>query len=194
MPYSPLKIWLHPRFTARIMESLEEEAASGTDRTDTLARELEAAAEREKSLREAMEALAAEAGTLRAERLVLESRIAASEAHVKALEEENARLQRETEGQEDAREMLAQFESKLDGFLRIKAGYEDRIARLRATVKKLKGLMPVPDPEAGEIAEIDLTDALPDSLRPGDSAHRDPLPAREKPAADEGDWLEIPPV
>ena len=173
---------MHPRITRRVMEAHEEE----------------------------QEALASECGMLRTRLSGLQAdldKLAASgtaqtEANA-ALAEENNRLEREIdslrERLEDAdkeladrmttEEQIRQFDAVLSKAEEMKRRYELRISRLRSIIEDMKKASGEKNPEAGELAVINMdTD-----IRRSQSRQSRVADVPKKEEQPDSDWLETLP-
>jgi len=184
--FSAWKIWLHPQVTRRVMEAQEEALAAACEESTALRAEAAAtagalAAAREQTSRlEADNAAAALINSeLASRRDMLSTELAAALAAAD-------RLRAELEDRKDTEQQIREFDAVLRRAEDMKRRYETRISRLQGVIRDMKKASGESDPEADEIAVIDMG--------AGSAGETKSVPLRKRRQDDgvlsESDWLE----
>lgn len=157
MGYTAWKIWLHPRATASLLNSMEESVAAAGRLQAELDASREKAADLETRLTSSEAELDARDGQLAsfrekydsatAENADLRNLLRHARATQKEAEEEVCRLQEIETNLREFQKMLSNIES-------MKAGYERRISKLRDLVKTLKSQQGIDDGHSAELQPI----------------------------------------
>lgn len=135
MGFSCWKILLHPKVTVKVMEELEKEKEKCAGEMNFLREENARLVESNGTLTHRNEELGSEVERLRRE-----------------LEEIRAELDERI----DTEKQIREFEARLGQFETVKVQYEQRISRLRAKIIDMKKVSGDRNPEADEIAVIDM--------------------------------------
>lgn len=190
MPLSAWNIWLHPRISAREMNSLETQAALADELRAELSRLSVYSAETDERLARSE----AECATLRKNNDKLNEEVRKLAQRLQAATEELEDTKKSLDAantelsyRRDTETQLSEFEKTLERVEMMKANYEKRIHALREMVKNLKEKIDENEGFSSELSIIDMT--TPDARQPGPTSHSMPGTS-ESGLESEDDWLQ----
>lgn len=167
MPMSAWNIWLHPRISAREMNSLETQAALADELRAELSRLSVYSAETDERLARSE----AECATLRKENDNLNEEVRKLAKHLQTATEELEDTKKNLDAantelsyRRDTETQLSEFEKTLERVEKMKANYEKRIHALREMVRNLKEKLDEYEGVSSELSVIDMT--TPDARQP----------------------------
>ena len=173
MAFSAWKIWLHPQVTRRVMEAQEEALDAAGVQTSRLEADNASVTLINSELASRLDSLGAE--------------LTASHAELAASRAETDRLRDELEDRLDTERQIREFDAVLRRAEDMKRRYETRISRLQGVIRDMKKASGKSDPEADEIAVIDMSVNC-------SACEKEPGPLRKHHPEDgvmpESDWLE----
>lgn len=169
------------------MEAQEEALGAAGGESEALRREAEATAETLAAAQERISRLEADNAAAALINTELASKRDTLSAELAAARAAADRLRVELEDRKDTEQQIREFDAVLRRAEEMKRRYEMRISRLQGVIRDMKKASGERDPEADEIAVIDMGGVLP-------NGKTETVPLRKRQPDDsvrsESDWLE----